>query len=311
MANVELKEYLGHVLEAEKNAHIMKHALNRINKKINSLGRANVYNKPTANTASLLYNSTEEAVGASVIMAICGAALGMVINMLYVTFFVSWPGFFASLVYNWIPIIIGAVVFVALLLGKQFFHWSKMKSEYNASVLRHSALLSKDDNRVKSELLLKENMVQYRNDMKIQHNKNLEVMNKLYSLGILHPQYRNIAAVASIFQFIDTGMCYELEGPGGAYAMFFHESWYKNFNSKFDNIIERLDDIHYSQQILIDTLESANKHLNKLTQTSEMTLSYAQATSKNSAVIAYNTEVTKRNTEVIAWMSVMDAIDRI
>lgn len=41
-----------------------------------------------------------------------------------------------------------------------------------------------------------------------------------YSQGIIHPKYRNWVAVATIYEYLDTGICNELSGPNGAYKFY-------------------------------------------------------------------------------------------
>lgn len=50
-----------------------------------------------------------------------------------------------------------------------------------------------------------------------------ESLAKLYAQNIVHPKYQNWVAVATFYEYIDIGRCYELKGPHGAYNMYEQE----------------------------------------------------------------------------------------
>lgn len=50
-----------------------------------------------------------------------------------------------------------------------------------------------------------------------------ESLAKLYAQNIVHPKYQNWVAVATFYEYIDIGRCYELKGPHGAYNLYEQE----------------------------------------------------------------------------------------
>lgn len=45
----------------------------------------------------------------------------------------------------------------------------------------------------------------------------------LYAQNVLHPNYQNWVAAATIYEYLDVGRCYELKGPDGAYNLYERE----------------------------------------------------------------------------------------
>ncbi len=48
-------------------------------------------------------------------------------------------------------------------------------------------------------------------------------LNELYSRGVIHERFRNIIAVNQIREYLEMGVCDELEGANGAYALYFQD----------------------------------------------------------------------------------------
>lgn len=125
---------------------------------------------------------------------------------------------------------------------------------------------------------------------KIEEATNL--LDKLYSMNIIHPKYRNFVAVAQFLEYLDTGRCTELEGPNGAYNLYETEL-------RANIIIDKLDDIAtqlsaYNQNM--STLISAISHTNRLLDDMSGCLNEIKA---NTALTAYNSQVAAFNTELM------------
>ena len=58
----------------------------------------------------------------------------------------------------------------------------------------------------------------------------------LYSQNILHPNYHNWVAASTIYEYLDVGRCYELQGPHGAYNLYEQELIAKKIVSSLADI---------------------------------------------------------------------------
>jgi hypothetical protein len=317
MVNKELRKYLSCVLEAERNVLILKNAAKKMYGNIQRLGQAKSISTPYESKVD-----TGKSVGRFFGWGICCLVVGLIVGGIIamsisannrdsvpVTINGRVSGYIEVHSDSFDPSIMVVVTVVGALIGlgigiaiAYFITASKLKETKNYNNKRqeeYSDALAQDKNRVSRELSTKDNAMQHYNTIRKQLTASQRVLDNLYSLNIIHNEFRNIIAIASFYQYIDTGMCDTLKEAKG---FFFHESWYRKLSSQLDDIIYRLDQIQDNQFILLRTVKSANEKVDRLTKTSELTLSYAQATAHNSEIMAYNTEVTARNTEFLKYM---------
>ena len=281
MANAELRKYLGYVLEAERSVLILKKAVSKMNGRIQMLGVEK--DIPLPKKTKLSMNAESNVVAFALGFAIFGAIAGWVygainaergwfiFKLLYAKFSYILLGVGLAL----IPIVIFAII---AKIKHKSRDKKKMREYRNKKANEHSRAIG--------ELSTKNNALNYLNKTKEQLASTQQVLSKLYSLNIIHPEFRNIVAVSSFYQYVDTGMCDKLEGHEGAYTLYLHESWYRTLSSQIENIIDRLDQIQSNQFVLYRAVKSANEKIDRLARTSEMTLTYAKATARNSEIIA-------------------------
>lgn len=80
---------------------------------------------------------------------------------------------------------------------------SKQIAQYEKDSLNEIANVEKKINILKSELtVIKIKLMEH------------------YNQNVIHPKYRNWVAVATIYEYLDTGICRELTGPNGAYKFY-------------------------------------------------------------------------------------------
>lgn len=130
----------------------------------------------------------------------------------------------------------------------------------------------------------------------------------LYDANIIYKKYRNFSEVSSLYEYIESGRCTELEGPNGAYNILELEIRLDRIVVQLDQVIARLDSIRDSQFQLYNAIQEANQRsevlLQSVTQDVKQMSFSAQASAKhlseleaNSKVIAYNTERTQKELE--------------
>ena len=141
-----------------------------------------------------------------------------------------------------------------------------------------------------------------------QISSSILTLDKLYSANIIHPKYRNFTAVSSLYEYIDTGRCSQLEGPNGAYNMFENEVRLDHILLKMDDVIEKLDSIRQSQYQLYAAVTEGNRRTASLLESVVQDVKFVSASESEAAkqlagiaasekVIAYNTERTRKELE--------------
>jgi len=139
----------------------------------------------------------------------------------------------------------------------------------------------------------------YLEDMVGQIEQNLSESKKLremiYSEGVLPERYRNIVSVASLYQFLENGICTQIKGHGGIYDTY---EYHLKLNEIIDNlkkIRQDLRQIKLNQEILYDKLCEIDDTLNKINEGIE---NMNREMSAHAAIIA---ESTKRTAMAEEW----------
>lgn len=138
------------------------------------------------------------------------------------------------------------------------------------------------------------------------------ILNKYYALNIIHPNYRNLIAISSIYGYIDTGMCNQLTGPHGAYETYEYMSRLGQIITKLDEISEKLDKIMQNQQMLYNAITRSNDMAKQMI--GELKAIKVANVESASAIKAIETStyqsveysrMTAWNTEYLKWIDIL------
>lgn len=153
----------------------------------------------------------------------------------------------------------------------------------------------------------------------------VKVRNKLYAYNIIYEKYRNLVALSTIYEYIDSGRCETLEGPTGAYNLFESELRFNLIISDLTLINNSLEQIKENQFLLYKELNDVNKNLKEIDisihdavnelssklEDSEVTLSEisenADKIQKNTTTMASDVNKIANNTALTAYNSIITA----
>lgn len=106
-------------------------------------------------------------------------------------------------------------------------------------------------------------------------------LTELYSKNLIYAKYRNLVAIATIYEYFDSGRCTQLEGPNGAYNMYEGELRSSIIIASLAQIISDLDQIKHGQYALYEQINRSNQEicslLNNINDTQKLTAYYAEA----------------------------------
>ena len=77
-----------------------------------------------------------------------------------------------------------------------------------------------------------------------------EALISLYEEGIIYSKYRNLVAVSTIYEYLASGRCDQLEGPNGAYNLYEMELRQNIVIGQLSTITEHLEQIKENQYTL-------------------------------------------------------------
>ena len=142
--------------------------------------------------------------------------------------------------------------------------------------------------------------------MLVPFEESKEVLQRLYSLDILFPKYRNLVAVSTMYEYLASGRVSALEGPDGAYNLYESELRLNLIINKMDVIIQQLEDIKENQYSLYNVLKQTNVVLEEIASDVSELVSTAHDISDASKITAYCSALTAQNTAALKYIAILN-----
>ncbi len=307
MTYEETKEYLSIILDMEKNIYIQRQTITKLENEFDSLGKAQNIKAPSCKNAYGDYGGAILSTGR--IIGIIGGIITMII--LFLTHKINILSFF-----GWI--LVGtALAFVEAFVGGliigpiiEFISVKRKQNEYNKyyrlRLKEYDDLISRDKERVKKELFQKRSIYPQIKLLLDKYNDSKQCLRKLYDYNIIYPKYQNIIAVASFFEYFDSGRCNQLTGHGGAYDVYENEIKFNRIVNKLDLVIEKLDKIADNQLELANVLYQANKKIDSLNDSVVRASQQISSSIENqTAIQSYNAERTQAELNFMNTMNII------
>ena len=117
----------------------------------------------------------------------------------------------------------------------------------------------------------------------------------LYASNFIYPKYRNLIAVASMYEYLDSGRCNSLEGADGAYNIYELEVRLDRIITKLDIIISNLEQIRANQYYLYTAIKEMQPNIDRVTSAIIENTNKLNEVAVNTAVTAYTAQVIERN----------------
>ncbi len=134
------------------------------------------------------------------------------------------------------------------------------------------------------------------------YSQTKNALQNLYSYDVLHPKYRNLVAVCSIYEYYQTGRCNALEGHEGAYNIYENELRLDRIIGQLNVVISKLDQIRNSQYELYCALEKSNRNIRGISaHLANLNVSVNDIVT-SSAISAYYSRIAAENTQAIRWI---------
>lgn len=125
-------------------------------------------------------------------------------------------------------------------------------------------------------------------------------LEKLYAENIIYPKYRNMVAVTTIYEYLESGRCNRLEGPDGAYNLYEMELRQNIIIGQLSVIASNLERIKENQFMLYNEIVEANYHAN-----------YVLSNIRDDVMLnAYQNKAINENLETIKFLETMQYLQR-
>lgn len=130
----------------------------------------------------------------------------------------------------------------------------------------------------------------------------VECQEQLYATHIVNPKYCEIAALTSMYEYLDVERCSRLKGPDGAYNMYENEIRANTIISRLDTVIDSLEQIKNNQFLLYQKLNSIDKQLSRMRMTiSNCTNEICETIEKSSLKVEAKLKNIEKSTSVTAF----------
>ena len=294
-----LLQYLKEVAMLEGQLYTQNQLYWKIRNQADTLGYARAYEEPTL-------RKWKPDIGVTLfVCAQAGFWISLVISI--VAIFLGYGlGNFADLFRFFLRCF--PVVFVVCSIGWIFVfdygEYAQEKKKYELDLKVYTANVEADKQRVRRELELKAQLEKEYTDLGNRWYNTRGVLDTIYGVGIIHEHYHDMVAIASFYDYLDTGRCLSLKGPGGAYATYEEDLRFQRLETKMDIIITKLDEIVSNQRMLASLLREANDTLSRIEQGNNRLMQSMAHIEENADLIEYNTRCTMQSSAVMEHIAV-------
>ena len=101
-------------------------------------------------------------------------------------------------------------------------------------------------------------------DIKESLNAAKKTLSEIYSLNVLPAKYRSFNAVATLYEYLENGVCTTVQGHGGIYDTYEYHTQIGAIITRLDVIIQKLEAIRQNQEMLYDAISESNDLLEKI-----------------------------------------------
>lgn len=255
MNTADLKEYLGMVVDMEKNIFLQGQTIKTMTARIDRLGNPIAYQRPTPPEIK----ERKSEVATFVFLAIIGISL------------IAWGKkwfwgqnkFFAAIgifmgVFFLLMDVIDAIA-CRLDDEKELERVRQKQIEYDRNYQEYQRLTRKDEQRVERELIEKAALSADLQRIQAQNAESRQRLERIYTANVIFPKYRNLSMVCSLYEYICAGRCTTLEGHDGAYNILEMEIRLDRVITQLDQVIAKLGAIQANQFMLYSAIQESNQ----------------------------------------------------
>lgn len=290
MTTEELKEYLGMVVQMEKEVNLQERLSQKLQKEIQnaewrmeSIRNGQEYlsapNPPKrkAENASMLPTCAVITV-AGVIFTVILRVIGVLLD--------NWDVEGALLVIIGIPWMLGILLAgggaVLGALGTIYYlvtyPWQSHKDtkafeaetrKYEQDYQNYQQNQKENEEKVKqiNQLSVQKNVAEAsKQQVESALVSSRQHLKKMYDYNVVFPKYRNYTMISSIYEYLCAGRCTTLEGHEGAYNILEMEVRLDRIITQLDDVLKNLAAIQANQYTLYSCLQDSNQKINMLLQ---------------------------------------------
>ena len=201
-----------------------------------------------------------------------------------------------------IPIVIGVYIITAfigvILYKKNSVKYKKHSNKVDTENERQLTIYNNEKNIIDGRITNIDNNL-----------KDTEkTLNAYYDLDVIYPKYRNLIAVTTFIEYLESGRCKSLYGYTGCYNVYEQELRQNVIIGKLDQVLAKLEQIKKMQFATYLAIQTSNALQSAFLNTCTDMLNEQRRANATLEAQAQDTKITERNSEIMATISTLNYI---
>lgn len=318
MDTAALKEYLGIVVDMEKNIYYQEQVKEELLYRTQTLGVSRDFRKPTepkqekSEFAGLMTLGLVLS-GIFLLVGAVGPYLPTGVGML-----LAIPGIVGGLLVITSPV---WVIFLLFMMSQEKRDGKEKSKKYEEEMEEYLDDIRENQERVQKELAEKALIEAEISVLSRTIEQSKKTLRDMYSSDVIFPKYRNLVMMTSVYEYLSAGRCTTLDGHEGAYNILEMEIRMDRIIVQLDQVIEDLEMIQQNQFMLYSAIQESNAQTARLLESTDRMAEQLQVMQsqnalqgealnaqikelqKSSELTAYHAERTQKE---LAYMNRMD-----
>lgn len=133
-------------------------------------------------------------------------------------------------------------------------------------------------------------------------------LNKYYNLDVIYPKYRNLIAITTFIEYLESGRCNSLYGYTGCYNVYEQEIRQNAIIGKLDQVLVSLEQVKKVQFATYLAIQQSNALQSAMLNTCNEMLDETRRENAMLEAQAQDNKILKRNSEIVSTISTLNYI---
>lgn len=142
--------------------------------------------------------------------------------------------------------------------------YAQKTNEYENAYKEYKVKVEEENKRLVREEQEKAALNTTLQQITVRKSKGAKALGKLYDMDVVYPKYRNLSMISSLYEYFASGRCSTLEGHEGAYNILEQEIRLDHIVLRLDQVIVNLEKIRQNQYMLYEAMQSVNANVSRL-----------------------------------------------
>ena len=142
--------------------------------------------------------------------------------------------------------------------------YAQKTNEYENAYKEYKVKVEEENKRLVKEEQEKAVLNTTLQQITVRKSKGAKALGKLYDMDVVYPKYRNLSMISSLYEYFASGRCSTLEGHEGAYNILEQEIRLDHIVLRLDQVIVNLEKIRQNQYMLYEAMQSVNANVSRL-----------------------------------------------